>query len=59
MKESVYATEVEGRKDLRRIRTAAEDVRGQPRLFIDVRNSVRCRCEMCLCADGRHIEHLL
>jgi hypothetical protein len=39
MKENVYATEVEDHKDLRHIWIAAKDIRGQPRLFIDVRNS--------------------
>jgi hypothetical protein len=60
MKENVYATEVEHREDdLRRIRIAAEDMRSQPRLFTDVRNSIRRRCEVCLRADGGHFEHLL
>jgi hypothetical protein len=49
MKENVYDTEVEDSEDLlRRIRIAAEDIRGQPRLFIDVRNSIRRNCEVCL-----------
>jgi hypothetical protein len=58
MKENVYSIEVD-REDLRRIWIAAEDIRGQPRLFIDVRNSIRRRCEVCLRAEGGHIEHLL
>jgi hypothetical protein len=41
MIENVYATEVEDREDLlHHIRIAAEDIRGQPRLFIVVRNSI-------------------
>jgi hypothetical protein len=41
MKENVYATEVEDCEDLLRLTwIAAEDIRGQPRLFIDVRNSI-------------------
>jgi hypothetical protein len=60
MKENVYTTEVEDREDLlRRIRIAAEYIRGQPWLFIDVANSIRRRCEVCLCAEGCHFEHLL
>jgi hypothetical protein len=59
MKENVYATGVEDREDLRHIRIAAEDIRGQPRLFIDVRNSIRRCCEVCLRAVGGHFEHLL
>jgi hypothetical protein len=59
MKENVYATEVENREDLRHIQIAAEDIRGQPRLFIDVRNSIRSRCEVCLRAEGGHIKQLL
>jgi hypothetical protein len=55
MKENIYATEVEDRKYLlRRIQTAAKDIRGQPRLFIDVRNSSQRRCEVCLHAEGGH-----
>jgi hypothetical protein len=46
MKENVYATEVEDSEDLRCIRIAAEDIRGRPRLFIDVRNSNLCHCEI-------------
>jgi hypothetical protein len=60
MKENVYATEFEDREELlRRIRIAAEDIRGQPRLFIDVRNSIRRRCEVCFSAEGGHFDHLL
>jgi hypothetical protein len=60
MKENVCATEVEDREDLlRRIRIAAEDIRGQPRLFINVRNTIRRHCEVCLRAEGGHFEHLL
>jgi hypothetical protein len=60
MKENVHATEVENREDLlRRIRIDAEDIRGQPRLFIDVRNTIRRRCEVYLRAEGGHFEHLL
>jgi hypothetical protein len=49
IKENVCVTEVEDREGLLRlIRIAAEDIRGQPRMDIDVRNSIRCRCELCL-----------
>jgi hypothetical protein len=59
MKENIYATEVEDREDLCHILKAAENIRGQPRLFIDVRNSIRRCCKVCLHAEGGHFEHLL
>jgi hypothetical protein len=60
MKENVFGTEVEHREDdLRRIRIAAENIRGQPRLFIDVRNSIRRRYVVCLHAEGSPFEHSL
>jgi hypothetical protein len=60
MIENDFATQVEDREDLlRSIRIVAEDIRGQSRLFIDVRKPIRRRCEVCQCAQTGHFEHLL
>jgi hypothetical protein len=60
MKENIYAIEVEDSEDLlRRIRIAAEDIRGQPRLFIDVRHSIRRLCEVYPRAEGGNFQNLL
>lgn len=60
LKDIVYKEPIGSREELwQRIQIAANEVRDNPNMFFQIRNSLRKRCEKCISVNGGHFEQLL
>ncbi|GBN64717.1 hypothetical protein AVEN_201404-1 [Araneus ventricosus] len=60
VKSLVFETSVNSAEELiARIAAVTGEVRDTPGIFVDVRSSMRRRCEACITAQGRNFERLL